>query len=142
MDIHEESAKLTSSFFLQILLQPQFSSVTPSLLYPSCMLYSLLCLGGIHSFSDACCPSPTPTHVHTCVHVHTHTPQKDDIPQIWPNGPIREQCAYSPGLDGRGDFKGIDPEGGPVSFPPLYIIMWGCTNILLERAYWGKGNKK
>lgn len=87
------------------------------------------------SCSTTCFPFPTPTHVDMCAHTHTHTPLKKKkkkriFLKFGPMIPSWNNVLFSkPGCGGE-LFR--ESEGDTVSFS--WIILRGCTSVLLERT--------
>lgn len=109
---HQKLAKLTNS----ILLSPN-TPTAPDLLHHfitstlhTCGLGFAVFRWHSLSFPTPCFPFPT--------HPHMSFRKKKDGPQIWPKGSIKKQRACSPGLGGKGAFRGHGPEGGTVSCIP------------------------
>lgn len=87
------------------------------------------------SCSTTCFPFPTPTHVDMCAHTHTHTPLKKKKKKGYSSNLARwshhETMYCFPSLGVGGNFSGNLRE---TLFLSLWIILWGCTSVLLERT--------
>ena len=114
-----------------ILLSPNSLKIQNSLCHYisitlMCSLQAAI-LGGIHFISPtACFLSPAPTHMYT----HTYT-QKKGCSSNLAKGTIKEQHICSLGLGGNR----VSLRGSSVpSSCPIWITVWSCSSVLLERA--------